>query len=189
MMKKMEIKKFNWDKDTGIVSWFYNEKMIERKFDSIYFASINLDEKQVYVEAGKNYSQDEICYLSFEGELIFIFNKIENKIKWKVLNNSIEVNCEGLKHAKYFKSQAVILVISIINQAKENLICYDVEGNLLFEKESPLGYKYVYLSSFEGTPSVVCEGGDLKVDSFGRNTWHYIINIKTGELLKGGLAY
>lgn len=45
------------------------------------------------------------------------------------------------------------------------------------------------LSSFRNQPSVVCDGGKIDIDVYGRNKWHFSIDIKTGDMIKENFAY
>ena len=47
----------------------------------------------------------------------------------------------------------------------------------------------LYLSRCNNLPSVVCDGGKVDIDPYGRNNWHFNIDLKTGEMSKGSLAY
>jgi hypothetical protein len=60
---------------------------------------------------------------------------------------------------------------------------------LLFEKEPPQGYTFMYLSTSRNHPSVVCDGGENNADAYGRSTWRFAINTKTGDMTKENLAY
>ena len=54
-----------------------NERLNKETFENAYFASVNKQKNFVYVEAGKNYSQDQIYHLSFDGKRIFVLDKLE----------------------------------------------------------------------------------------------------------------
>ena len=73
----MAVENFIWDSKNQSVSWIYGGKLIKETFENAYFASVNNQENFVYVEAGKNYSQDQIYHLSFDGKRIFVLDKLE----------------------------------------------------------------------------------------------------------------
>jgi len=77
----MSVGNFIWDNENQCVSWSYNGKGFKKKFENAHFASLNTQKSFVYVEAGQNYSQDQVYYLSFDGNLIFSFDKVSNKIR------------------------------------------------------------------------------------------------------------
>lgn len=186
----MAVENFSWDNENQCVSWLYNGKVFNEKFENAHFASLNTEKSFVYIEAGHNYSQDQVYYFSFDGSLIFSFDKVSNKIRWQHKGNQIEVSCVNLENAMLYSEFDVIIAIVGINQLDKRIRCYSTDGKFLFEKEPPQGYSFLYLSTTpDNKPTIVCDGGKENADKYGRSSWHYIIDTKTGDMIKGSLAY
>ena len=185
----MTIENFIWDSQNQYVSWIYGGKVIKETFENAYFASINEQKNFVYVEAGQNYSQDQVYYLSFDGKRIFMFDKVKGKVSWLYQNTLIEINCKSIEHAQLYVEQAVIMVITVSNQVDRKLKGFALDGTLLFEKEPLQGYSFKNLSTLNNQPSVVCDGGETNADAYGRSRWHFAIDTKTGDMTKENLAY
>jgi hypothetical protein len=185
----MTVENFIWDSENQSVSWTYDEKVIKETFENAHFASVNEQKNFVYVEAGQNYSQDQVYHLSFDGKQIFIFDKVNGKVSWLHQDQLVEVNCKNVINAQFYVGQAVIIIITASNQVDRKLQGFALDGTLLFEKEPPQGYNFVYLSTSKNQPSVVCDGGKTNADVYGRSSWHFAIDNKTGDMTKENLAY
>ncbi|WP_113674314.1 hypothetical protein [Vallitalea guaymasensis] len=185
----MTVENFVWDSQNQSVSWIYNGKVIKETFENAYFASVDLQKNYVYVEAGQNYSRDQFYNLSFEGKRIFIFDKVSGKISWIHQNQLVEIHCKNTLNAQIYIEQNVIIIITGPNQTAINIKGFTLDGRLVFEKEPPKGYKYMYLSNYKNQPSIVCDGGENNVDDYGRSRWHFVINVNTGDMTKENLAY
>ena len=185
----MTIENFVLDIKNQSVSWIYEGKTIKETFVNAYFASVDKQNNYVYVESGNNYSQEQIYHLSFDGKHIFEVDKLKNTISWLYQNKSIKINCKNIADAQIYKEQIVIIISETSNNVGKKLQGYALDGTLLFEKKPPKGYSFVNLSSFRNQPSVVCDGGKIDIDVYGRNKRQFSINIKTGEMIKENLAY
>lgn len=184
----MTVENFIWDSQNKSVSWIYDGVVIKEIFENAHFASVNKEKNFVYVEAGENYSQDQIYHLSFDGKRIFIFDKVNDIVSWLHKDQMVEVNCKNIVNAKFYNGQ-VVIIITESNGVDRRLQGFALDGTLLFEKEAPQGYKFDYLSTSKNKPSVVCDGGKTNVDDYGRSSWHFTINTKTGDMTKENLAY
>ncbi len=69
------------------------------------------------------------------------------------------------------------------------LLGYNLDGMLLFELEEPGDYQFSYLSYVDSMPSVVCEGSQKNAEKYDRNTWHFILDTKSGDLIKSNLSF
>lgn len=184
----MIVKDFIWNSNS--VSWSNHEEMIELNLSNIQFATLDQQNKYVYVECGKDLSsKTQFYYFLFDGRRIFGYDKINGLISWLYNERLVEVECEDILTSKLEMKDAIILVISRDQQEKEKLTGFTLDGVLLFEKEPPKGYHFLYFSTVSNKPSVVCAGERDQADKFGRNDWHFKIDTKTGELLKSNLAY
>ena len=185
----MAVENFIWDSESQSVSWTYNGKEVKEKFENAHFASLNTQKNFIYVEAGQNFSQDQIYHLSFDGKLMFSFDKVSGKVSWQHQARLIEVNCKNIVSAQLYTEQDVFIVVSVPNQTDKRLQGFALDGSLLFEKDPPQGYDFMYLSISRNQPSVVCDGGKSNSDAYGRSTWHFAIDTKTGDMTKENLAY
>lgn len=185
----MNVEDFKWDDVKQCVSWGYNGHHIINKYDNAYFASLNLENQYVIVEVGKNFTQDQLYYLSFNGKQIFLVDKVNDKVSWWLQDQLFEVNCEHILSAQIYFHEGVVIVISMENQIGKSLKGYKMDGTLLFVKHPPEGFDFNYLSTFNKQPSVICSGDKDSIDAYGRNSWNFIINTRTGEMIKGNLAY
>lgn len=185
----MSTDNFKWDDEKRSVSWQFNGKHITKRYDDAYFSSLNNEKQYVVVEAGQNYSQDRIFYLSFEGKEIFNIDMVNDMMSWQLQDELIQVNCKNIVSAQIYMEQDVVLVISKENRVENVLKGYAMDGTLLFVKHPPQGFGFAYLSTIRNQPSVVCNGDKDNTDGYGRNSWNFIINTKTGDMTKGNLAY
>ncbi len=185
----MIVENFCWDSDNHSVNWEYNGKTIFKKLENAHFASVNIERKFIYVEAGYNFSQDQIYEYSFDGNLIFKVDTTSDKIVWKYKNQLIEIKEKSIKSAQIYFEQSILMLIVGQNQGDLKLRGYALDGLFLFEKAPKSGFDFMYLSSINNSPSVVCDGGKNNMDAFGRSIWHFAINPQTGELIKKNLAY
>lgn len=185
----MDIENFNWDIETQSVKWSFDGKIVRERFENAFFASQNIKNNYVIVEAGRNYSQDQIYYLSFDGKLIFKIDKENDKVSWQLQDKLVEVNCKDISNAQLYTEHSIVIVISVDDQNNKLLKGFGLDGTLLFSKQPPQGFTFNYLSTIKNQPSVVCEGDSANTDAYGRSSWHFIINDRTGEMSKGNLAY
>lgn len=185
----MTIENFIWDSQNQSVSWTYNGKIIKETYENAYFATVNTQENFVYVEAGQNYSQDQVYHLSFDGKRIFTLDKLRGKVSWLYQDKMVEVACKSIVNAQLYIENGVIIVITALSQSRRKLQGFALDSTLLFEKEPPHGYSFVNLSTYKNKPSAVCDGGKTNADAYGRSSWHFAIDIKTGDMTKENLAY
>lgn len=185
----MTVENFIWDSKNQSVSWMYGGKFIKETFENAHFASVNKQKNFVYVEAGENYSQDQIYHLSFDGKRIFVLDKLKDKVSWLHQNRMIKVCCEKIVNVQFYAGQVVIIMSAASNKVDKKLQGFALDGTLLFEKEPPQGYSFVNLSTSKNQPSVVCDGGETNADAYGRSRWHFTIDIRTGDMTKENLAY
>ncbi len=185
----MTVENFIWNSQDQSVSWKHNGETIKEIYENAYFATVNTQQNFVYIEAGENYHQDQVYYISFDGRQIFKFDKLRNKVSWLYQNKMVEVSCENLVNAQFYIEKGVIMVITDSKQFSGRLQAFTLNGIKLFEKEPPQGYSFVNLSTYKDEPSVVCDAGKSNADTYGRSCWHFSIDIKTGSMSKENLAY
>ncbi|WP_010245437.1 hypothetical protein [Acetivibrio cellulolyticus] len=179
---------FFWDKDNKCVCWSNNGKDIKVNVENMYFACLEMQKKYIFVEVGKNYSQDQIYYFSFDGNKIFTVDKVTGSVSWQSKDEVVNVQCDNLVSAQFYIEHELVLVITS-NKQNERLLGFALNGKKLFEKGPPQDYNFRYLSTSANFPSVVCDGGKTNADAYGRSNWHFVINTLTGDMTKCSLAY
>lgn len=185
----MSIENFIWDKQNQCVSWNYNGKTIKKIYENMNFANFDLQNNYVLVTVGKNFRVEQVYYLSFEGKQIFLFDKVNGEISWQYNNQLIGVSCENIQDAQIYFKNDIVIAITAINQIDKKMKGFSLDGKLIFEKESPAGYIFEYLSTSNKLPTVVCDGGKANADAYGRSEFHFEIDTKTGDMSKICLAY
>lgn len=183
----MIVKNFVWDSKS--VSWIFEGRVINKTFENVHFAVFDTQKEVVYVEAGKNYSQDQVYNISFDGKEVFMFDKIVGKICWIYQKKLVQVIRDNIISVQPYNEYG--LIIAIVEKCQDNrrLQAFKLDGTMFFEKQPPQGYKFLYLASSNNCHSVVCDGGESKADAYGRSSWHFSIDIKTGNMIKENLAY
>lgn len=185
----MTVANFKWDDVNRSISWMYNGLHLIKRYDHAYFASLNMENQYVVVEAGKNYAQDQLYFLSFDGREIFKVDKANDTVSWLLQNHLIEVHCKHIINAQIYLHEGIVVTITLENQLEKVLKVYKMNGSLLFVNHPPAGFDFSYLSTFNKQPSVVCNGDKNNTDAFNRTTWNFIIDTTTGEMTKANLAY
>lgn len=185
----MNIQNFVWDKQNYTVSWSYNGKIIKKIFKNLHFAYLNTQENFILLKVGKNFIIEQVYYLSFEGNQLFLLDKVNGKISWQYNNQFIEINCENLESSQIYFSNGIVIAIIAMSQNERMIKGFSLDGKLMFEKKPPEGYVFKYLSTANKLPTVVCDGGKTDADIYGRSEFHFEINTKTGEMKKINLAY
>lgn len=184
----MTVENFIWDSHKQTISWEYGGKSIRKTFVNAYFASVNTQGNFVYIEVGKDYSQEQVYHFSFDGEQIFTFDKVSDKVSWLHQDQLVEIDCKNIVEAQCYSEQGVVIVI--VGQDQEmKLQIFTSKGMLRIEKEPPRGYNFVHLSTSKSQPSVVCDGGKDIADVYGRSRWHFAIDTQNGDMTKENLAY
>ncbi len=169
------------------VTWEYNNIKVELQISNINFVNVEKENRYIYIVCGENFSEDITHYYSFEGNRIFSYDKIKGMVSWDFKGKTVELNCNGVINAKLFIDQEVVIVLENGQNSNDRVIGYNLDGGLKFENYAPENYKFLYLSASQDRITVVCEGGNS--DSYGRNSWHFELNLSTGELTKINLAY
>ncbi|RIW30388.1 hypothetical protein D3H55_16755 [Bacillus salacetis] len=163
--------------------------VIKNNYEHAYFATINENEDYVFVEAGENYEQERVYYISFDGDQIFSFDKLTGNVSWLNRNKQIQIKCKNAIGAHRYSEHNIIIVVNQNGISATKLNGYALDGTLLFEKDSSDGFDFVYLTTFRSSPYIVYDGGKANADSFGRSWWNFSIDPRSGKLNKEHLAY
>lgn len=183
----MSVEDFFWDAENQTVRWSYKGATYNEKIDNMHQATVIKQKDFIYIEAGHNYYQDQMYYLSYDGRRIFTCDKLKGKISWQFEDQLIDIDCENILSAMLYVDHGLVIVITVSNKVDQRLKGFSLDGMLLFEKEPPQDFIFIYLSESMNKPTVVSDGGIP--DASGRYRWHFTIDTKTGELSKIGLAY
>ncbi len=69
----MEVKDFLWGLDS--VTWSYDSESRKVELPNINFANIDLLNKNIYIVCGENFSDDQIYYLAYDGNVQLAYDK------------------------------------------------------------------------------------------------------------------
>lgn len=185
----MNLENLTLDIGNKNVSWIYKKITISKTIENIYFANINEKRRFVYVEAGKNFSQEQIYNFSYDGGVIFTLDKLIGKIRWFYNGKEIVVNDKDIHEAQRYIDLDRVLMISKLNGNNKILKCYDLNGQLVFEKEAPDGYTFMHLSTIDNKPVVICDGGVNNIDKYERSSWNFSVDTENGNITKQNLSY
>ncbi len=173
--------------DSNNVTWEYNSKKVELQISNIKFVNVEKENRYVYIVCGEEFSEDIIYYYSFEGNRIFLCDKVKGAVSWDLEGKSVRLNCNCVIHAKIFLEKEIVIVLENGQNSRDRVIGYNLEGGIKFENYAPRDYKFLYLSTVQDRITVVCEGSIS--DSYGRYSWHFELDLSTGELTKKNIAY
>lgn len=152
-------------------------------------AFLNTQENFVLLKVGKNFTAEQVYYISFEGKQLFTFDKVNGKVSWQYNNQLIDVICQNVEDAQMYFKNDIVIAIMAMSQTDKKIKGFSLDGRLIFEKEPPAGYVFKYLSTANKLPTVVCDGGKANADAYGRSEFHLKIDTKTGDMSKVNLAY
>lgn len=181
----MPFDNFEWNKEEESISWTFLGKRQVHKIKNLFYAALNLEQNYVYLVAGENYNQDEIYYLLEDGVILFKCNTNTDEILWRNKDDYITIICKNIVNSYHNAKQQITLVIT----ANNKLLGYDIKGIRIFETPAPEDYSFLYFSTQNDKLLVIAEKTHGDEDDFGRNRRQFIIDEKSGKLLKSDLAY
>ncbi|WP_113929483.1 hypothetical protein [Bacillus sp. P14.5] len=185
----MAIKNFKWDSQSQSVCWVYNGTTIKSTYEHAYFATLDENENYVFVEAGENNNQEQMYYISFDGKPIFSFDRLTGTVSWLNGNKQVQINALNAIGAHRYSEHNLIIVVKQSGPSATKLCGYSTDGILLFESDSPEGFVFVYLTTFKSSPYIVYDGGKAYADPYGRSSWIFSVDPRSGKLNKENLAY
>ena len=171
--------------DTRRASWIHNNQSVTVDLDEIIM--VRMQEKHVTISCGKNYITHRMYHYSFDGYLLFYYNKNSGDIEWSHAEKTYKVHVDSLCLSSYYPNKNVILIMYDENERKVKVI--DLNGKELSFAVAPNGYKMMYFQENSGQIYVVCDGNKDQADQFGRNRMNFRLDIDTGELTLVGLGY
>ncbi|MEK3952114.1 MULTISPECIES: hypothetical protein [Psychrobacillus] len=173
--------------NSHLVSWVFEGKEVGINIENLFFASVDENNEYVYVNAGENYIKDKVYYFNFDGTLKMYYDLFTGSIKWDYKEEKQTLVIKDLIEIGYFPKKEIILVL--FNEDKREVIGLNLAGEYLYEIEKPVGYRMMYFEEFPDNVAVVCDGGELQEDRFGRSRTNFLLNQDDGTLYKGNLAY
>lgn len=176
------IKNLQWNQQT--VSW-YSDRLIELQINNVFLATVSKNEKLVCIKCGKNFIEEIVCFYDYEGKFVLYYNIINGKIEWSVSDNILNYNVPNLNQVLYVTEPECLIILS----NKDNIKGIDLNKRILFECDAPTGYILQYLTRSQNRPVVVCDGDEAHQDEFGRFRENFYIDINSGVLERGGIAY
>ncbi|WP_233880411.1 hypothetical protein [Virgibacillus halodenitrificans] len=182
----MQASDLSWNHDTVI--WQYNHEKVEIKIANIIFCSVDTVNACNNVTCGSNHIEEEVYLFSFDGNTLLHYRMESRTITW--INDGLKITLvlDHIEQAFLYRSEDLVL---ILNGKKEKILtAYSLDGSQYFRRFAPTNYKFSYLSRMRSLPSVVCEAiTKSEEDQFGRNQWHFSLDIQTAALEKTHLAY
>lgn len=168
--------------------WQYNHEKVEIKIANIIFCSVDTVNACNNVTCGSNHIEEEVYLFSFDGNTLLHYRMESRTITW--INDGLKITLvlDHIEQAFLYRSEDLVL---ILNGKKEKILtAYSLDGSQYFRRFAPTNYKFSYLSRMRSLPSVVCEAIiKSEEDQFGRNQWHFSLDIQTAALEKTHLAY
>ena len=176
-----------------ILTWEWEGSEIEIELPEIIHAEYNKDENIVIVYSGENFVSKIIFYFSLEGKLLGQQNLLEGTLDWNH-NGKHQVifhHLHCLRFSPKYQRIFSILRSSSNFDIPSELEIYNLEGEKIYQIESPAGFTMLYISEISKEKlRIVCEA--LKedcFDSFGRSDFYFNVDLETRKWIKDGVAY
>lgn len=175
------------------VKWENNGEAIEIHIENIIFADFDKDKNVIFIGVGKNFTASDFYYYSIDGALIFQYYDSTDIISWGY-NQKYEIEIPYKETVSFYPNQKLILVIYRISSKQTSVTeikIFDLYGNLIYQAKSPEGYTMAYVTDvLNNQIKLVCDAViEENRDSYGRDRFHFLLNLDTGKWTKLGLAY
>lgn len=173
----------NIQKESGIISWIYQDVMYEKKYENIITAHFQEDEIYIKYIDEKYGEMNEYCDL--RGNIKYAYNRA----KGMVLTSSSQFVVENLLSIRYVLKHN--LFVAQIGEKRTDSILYilNKNGEKILKIDAPYHYSFYSLVKRNDEVDVVCHGDEATTDEYGRNDWRFSINYFTGGLKKEALEY
>lgn len=175
------------------VKWENNGETIEIHIENIIFADFDKDKNVIFIGVGKNFIASDFYYYSIDGLLILQYHESTDIISWGY-NKKHEIEIPNKESVSFYPNQKLILVIYRISSEQTSVTemkILDLYGNLIYQVKSPEGYNMIYVTDvLSNQIKVVCDAViEENRDSYGRDCFHFLLDLDTGKWTKLGLAY
>ena len=181
------------DYSEQMLTWEWDDSVIKIELPDIIHAEYNKDENIVVVYNGENFVSNIIFYFSLEGKLLGQQNLLEGTLDWNH-NGKHQVSFHHLHCLRF--SPKYQRILSIFRSSSDfdvpsELGVYNLEGEKIYQIESPAGFTMLYISEISKEKlRIVCEA--LKEDCFdksGRSDFYFNLDLETRKRVKDGIAY
>lgn len=169
------------------VFWIFGNERITIEIEDAFFISERKEMQLIEIEAGKNFIRNRVFYFNFAGELVLYYDLKLGTIEWTFQGNVKKITVKNVKQVGFFPQEQRIFIIC--SCGKQELLGYDIEGKNLFKVDNPSEFEMLYFAELRDNIMVVCEGNKNQEDQYGRFRYNFYMDINTGKLTKGGLAY
>ena len=181
------------DYSEKMLTWEWGSTEIKIELSDIIHAEFNKDENMVIVYSGENFITQTIVYYNLEGKLLGQQNIVEGTFEW-TYNGQHQIGFHHLHHLCFNpKNKRIFSIIrsSIDFDEPSELEVYNLEGEKIYQIESPAGFTMLYISEISKEKlRIVCEA--LKedcFDEFGRSDFYFNLDLETRKWVKDGVAY
>ncbi len=145
------------------------------------------------VYSGENLINKIIFYFSLEGKLLGQQNVEEGSLEWHYKGQH-QIGFHHLHHLRFSpKYQRIFSIFRSSSNLDEpsELEIYNLEGEKIYEIESPAGFTMLYISEISKEKlRIACEA--LKENCFdksGRRNFYFNLDLETRKWVKDGVAY
>lgn len=181
------------DYSEQMLTWYWDSTDIKIELPDIIHVEYNKDENMVLVYSGENFITQTIVYYSLEGKLLGQQNVSEETLEWNY-NGQHQIGFRHLYHLRFNpKNQRIFSIFRSSNNLDEpsKLEIYNLEGEKIYEIESPAGFTMLYISEISKEKlRIACEA--LKENCFdksGRRNFYFNLDLETRKWVKDGVAY
>ncbi len=181
------------DYSEQMLTWEWEGSEIKIELPDIIHAEYHKDENMVMVYSGENFINKIIFYFSLEGKLLGQQNLLEGSLDWNH-NGKHQVIFHHLHCLRFSpKYQRIFSIFrsSSVFDVPSELEIYNLEGEKIYQIESPAGFTMLYISEISKKKlRIVCEA--LKEDCFdksGRSDFYFNLDLETRKWVKDGFAY
>jgi hypothetical protein len=67
------VDKLYWDQNK--ISWYFGHEIV-KEINNIILATVRKDRKIIYIEAGTNFTSEQVYCFLYNGDLLFMYDKI-----------------------------------------------------------------------------------------------------------------
>ena len=172
---------------SGSVNWNFNNKEISIEIENAFFASEIKETNLIKIDCGKNFIESKVYYYNFEGNLELSYNLYTFTIEWFFRDVKKRLVIANINQVEFFLQYKRFFVLS--GSEEQKIYGYRIDGKQLFEVNAPEGFKMLYFTRIKEQVVIVCDGDKEQKDAFGRYRYNFFLNIDSGKLTKGDLAY
>lgn len=179
----------NFEFNEKIVKWKLNNKDFSVKSEKIYMAYPDEINKTIVIDTGENFICSKKIICDFSGNLLGISNFSDNTVSVFFDTEKKHIKFKNLLDTGFFYNNNIILILSSVDKKNKKITALKNNGDYLYEILPPPGFSFYYFQENQNNIFVVCTADVAHQDEFGRSDFNFKIDLKTGYLVKEGLAY